>query len=250
MKKILFLTSSLVINSLFVSGQQRAAVIGLTKMKTNVTFANVPSDSSPTCYLEEGKDYNDSLVFRLLKSKVDSIATVLGYKMIPEDSVINTEQYKTRSLANAKLMKHRDPKTYTPELHAKGYGYVESNGLGGINYMSDYFSIPSNPDVIINVIYDFDVNIGTLLGQESVKLRGYVHLTAYSKKKKIFKMTATYNDPTKITYQKNPKSCWGNEITEDISKLQLEVIKTTFNKLDEDLEKAKADVKKFSEKNK
>lgn len=251
MKKTLLLTIALTINGLVVIGQQqRAAVIGLSKMKTNVTFTNGTSDVSPVCYLEEGKGYNDSLVFAMLKSKVDSIATVVGYALIPQDSVLNAEKYKARSLENAKLAKHRDPKQFTPEILAPGYGSVETNGLGGINYMEDYFSIPSNPDVIIHALYDFDVNITTIGGVETVRLKAYVHVAAYSKKKRIFKMATYYTDPKKIAFAKNPKSCWGNDITEDISQLQMDVIKKTINKLDEDMEKVKADVKKFNEKNK
>jgi hypothetical protein len=98
----------------------------------------------------------DSMGLARLRSKIDSIMPLMGFKLLPDDSVVTTEAYKEISETVRAPMRYNSAST--SELPAKGFGFISTSGLGGLNYLKEYFKIPANPDLVIGSYTEFDIN--------------------------------------------------------------------------------------------
>ena len=250
MKKTTNLIIGLMILAFQSFSQERTAWIGLSKIKTNFVFPTLPSDQSPVCYFTEQKSFSDSLAFSALKSKVDSILTAAGLTIIAEDSVINAASFKKRAAENRILDKNKDPMKSAPVICPAGYGPIEGNGMGGINYMEDYYSIPAKPEILITAEFDFDLSLSqsTPSSEKYLQLKSFIYVYGYAGKKQLFKMKAVYYDPKFIPFKPNEKSCWGYDILGDIGEKQQKALEITINRLTEDSEKTKEKLQKYREK--
>lgn len=230
--------------------QERTAWIGLSKMKTNFVFPSTSSDVSPTCYFTESNSFSDSLAFVSLKSKVDSLLTLAGLVLIPEDSVLTAETFKMRVAENRKLEKNKDPLKFPPVTCPAGYGPLEGNGLGGLNYLEDYYAIPAKPEIVITAEFDFDLSLSqrTPTSEKYLELKTFIYVYGYAGKKQLFKMKSVYFDPKHISFKPKEKSCWGYEITEDIGRKQQQALNIAIEKLTEDLENTRGKMQKYREK--
>lgn len=250
MKKSSYLIIGLTTLSFLSFSQEKAAWIGLSKIKTNFVFPALPSDQSPVCFFTEQKSFSDSLAFSTLKSKVDSILTLAGLRIIPEDSVIHEERFKLRVAENRKLERNKDPLKSPPVICPAGYGPIEGNGLGGINFLDDYYSISAKPEIVITAEFDFDLSLSqrTPTSEKYLELKTFVYVYGYAGKKQLFKLKTSYYDPKYIQFKSNPKSCWGYDITEDIGLKQQKALEIAIGKLSEDSAKTTEKLQKYREK--
>jgi hypothetical protein len=205
---------------------------------------------SPTCYFTESNSFSDSLAFASLKSKVDSLLTLAGLVLIPEDSVLTAETFKMRVAENRKLEKNKDPLKFPPVTCPAGYGPLEGNGLGGLNYLEDYYAIPAKPEIVITAEFDFDLSLSqrTPTSEKYLELKTFIYVYGYAGKKQLFKMKSVYFDPKHISFKPKEKSCWGYEITEDIGRKQQQALNIAIEKLTEDLENTRGKMQKYREK--
>lgn len=250
MKKTTYLMIGLIFLSFKSFSQERTAWIGLSKMKTNFTFPTTSGAVAPVCYFTEQKSFSDSLAFSALKSKVDSILTAAGLVIIPENDVTTAESFKKRVAENRKLEKGKDPLQFPPVTCPEGYGPLEGNGLGGLNYLEDYYAIPAKPEILITAEFDFDLSLSqrTPTSEKYLELKTFIYVYGYAGKKQIFKLKSVYFDPKHIQFKPNVKSCWGYDITEDIGAKQQQALNIAIGKLTEDLENTKGKMQKYREK--
>ncbi|MDI9340553.1 MAG: hypothetical protein QM534_08270 [Sediminibacterium sp.] len=244
MTKIAFYISSVVpLLSINLSAQtiRKAAIIGLSTFKTDVTHVGsnpVISDNS-NCFVPNGKLYTDSMGTGRLKLLIDSFLPLMNFRLISPDSILNSEAYKAVSEKIKSSMQHAA--NSTSELPAKGYGYLSTNGLGGVNYLNEYFQIPHKPDIVIDAYLEFDVNheVNAVLKTSKVNMYCSVFIKAYNPKgKKVFKFNITYKDktPVPVPVPVTPISnCWGNVVKDDIGKYQLLALEGVLKKLKEEL---------------
>jgi hypothetical protein len=245
MKKTLLLTTILTMISISSFAQKRAALVGLTKEATRIDYTG--TDVRPVCYLVESATYNDALMFNIYKAKIDSIMNVLGFVMIPQDSVLNTELYKTK--IKKALKKRRMTENKTPDIPAEGFAHFEKTTFNGLLEGTDFFVSPANPEVYVVADYRTEINLQFILGIPVVNLGGDACIRVFTDKKNIFDMWTTHTAKSyAVPFVKDVYSCWGYTITEDIGVLQMEVIKATFSKLDEKIAKAEESVRKHYEK--
>lgn len=225
--------------------QRKAAIIGLSSYRANVVHSYT-NQEIPTCYVKNGETYNDSIAFLKLANKIDSILTTLDFQLIPSEEVINDPVYTDLSADN--LKRRRQQPNLSPQKPAKGYGYVEGNGLGGVNYLKEYFKIAANPDMVIDAYTSYDLKL-----TESVKgnmAKGFVlcdiRFTGYSpKKKKIIKFKSSFKTPMALAIERDTKTCWGYRITGDYGQLQMKALTGALKKLDDVFADQKASVEKF-----
>jgi hypothetical protein len=245
MKKIktTIILLSLIVNSL-LSQNKNAGVAFLYEMKPEVTFygMNPPRSSDvPKIYYQHGNGFSSKRLFDTLTTKIASILPQMGLRLIIEDSIINTENYKALVVKNKSEI--------TPNYIIKeGYAFPANFALLFKNDGND-------PSVMIEVYADFELNNSTdmsLSGNGKMLTDINLSLTVVgydSKKKKVFSFK-TKNKPYKTTdfrvaLKQSSTSNWGYEIAEDITNKEILCIIDAFKQIDEDLPKQIEKVSKF-----
>lgn len=247
MRKILL--AVFLLNALNNSAQTKtAAIIGLSSSKTTVSYiGKTPAvvNDDGRCLADFSKNYNDSLGFVSLKFKIDSVLTLMGFRLLPEDSILKTENYREISKKISGPMRYADKPSL--KILASGYGYTEPSGFGSLAYLKEYFKMNPKPDIVIDAMVDFNINIATdsKTQKDKVNVVCVLYFKSFTENnKKPFKFRVNYTHPHNIAV-KVAKNCWGFEIIEDISQYKKEALKEALKLIDEDLKKEIEDVNKF-----
>ena len=223
--------------------QNRLAYIGLTKQRTNIEF--IYKDAvTPKCFFNEDADYDEQFAFQKIKQRTDSMLTELGFNIIPEDSVVNSDAYRAISEEVEKMYKHAENR----ETQAKGYGQIHLMGLGAIQNIGNYFTIPSNPDVVANVIYSYTYKLNIINGVKTLSVECYVYLGVFTKKKKVFSISATHRALEHISIVRNDKSCWGFDINQNTNAVKYRALGSALDKLKKKMDGAQKSVEKYNAK--
>lgn len=228
---------------------KKAALIGLSAYKNNVTYVGKtpPVTNAPTCLVPHGHFYTDSITFALVKLKIDSVLPLMGYRRLPDDSVIVTPAYNELARTIREPMRYQSAPTQ--EMPAKGFSYISWTGFGKINYAKDFFEIPASPDLIMVAQVNFDINISTVNSKDEAHVECEVLIKAFDKRnKKVFKLSQRFKNPDPVITKPSSATCWGREIVNDISDAQKYALIEALKKMDQELPQEIADVKEANDK--
>lgn len=223
----------------FYGQSRKAALTFLNSSRPEVTFYEMKpprQPDTPRVFFKNGLQYNDTITYNILKKKVKDILPQLSFRLIPEDSVITTANYK-KIVSDNVLAKESNDRT------AEGYVYPSYTPFGGINYAKSYFESEPIPDIVIEAKSYFELN--NAYGKKYAGANGYssniVCVTTIKgfniKGKKLFKLDARYTNPTNVKLRPSAFSGWGSEIDEDISIYQKEALMECLKLIDLELPK-------------
>jgi hypothetical protein len=224
----------LIVNSLLA--QTKKAAIGfLYTYKPEVTFygnANAMNYANQHFYFGHGATFNDNILFTDFKLNIKSMMSKLGFRLVEEDSIINTDEYKN-------LVKKNAPDKGPSCVVANGYAYAANFGL--------LFSKTSpNPDVMIEAYGDFDLNV---IDVNNAYLVYTMTVVGYNeKKKKVFSFKAKElkgDKRIKVKLKPSYTSGWGYEIAEDISQKQSDCVTFALAQIEEQIPEQIEKVKEF-----
>jgi len=181
----------------------------------------------PRSFFTNGASFNDQLLFDSITSKIRQILPSLGFRLVPEDSIITKESYKELVKKNASS---RTPN----QLEAKGYAYAANFALLFNNDGND-------PDVMIEAYGSFDLDFSNPTSGIKARLLYTMTIVGYdSKKKKVFVFKTKNKGPkdqkVMVTIRPaNNAGYAGHEIAEDVSQKQMECLLDAFKQIDEQL---------------
>lgn len=230
MKKtfILFFISLVTVIS---SAQTKKAAIGfLSTVRPEITYygmyPSAPAET-PRAFFVHGASFSDALLFDSIKSKIRQIVPALGFRLVPEDSIITKESYKELVKKNASS---KSPNEYL----AKGYAYPANFALLFNNDGND-------PDLMIEAYAEFDLDFSNPTSGIAARLLYKMTIVGYnSKKKKVFQFKTNNKGPKdhKVKVEVRPATnagYAGHEIAEDISQKEMECLMDAFKQIDEQL---------------
>ena len=223
---------------------RKAALIFLQTSRPQVTFFGssiVRPTDAPKIFFENGASFKDTTMFNALKNKLNSLLPQLGFRLLPEDSVITTDNYK-------EMIKKAEPGKMPNEIIAKGYASIYASAFG-LNEANKYFEIPPVPDVVLEATAYFELNyLGVQFGKtlNYATLNCGVFIKAFnSKGKKVFKFNELYKSTTHVLLQPDIRSPWGWVINGDISILQKETLDETLKLIDAEIPEQKEKIDKY-----
>lgn len=240
MKKII-LSVSLISSLLTGFSQTKKAAIGfLSTLRPEITYYGMyPSapPETPRSFFIHGTSFNDQILFDSIKSKIKHIMPALGFRLIPEDSIITKDNYKALVKKNASS---RGPN----EFSEKGYAYAANFALLFNNDGND-------PDVMIEAYGSYELNFSNPPKGIEARLIFSMTIVGYdSKKKKVFSFTTKNKGPkdNKVMVAVKPAAnsgYSGHIIAEDISQKEMECLMDAFKQIDADMPKQIEKVTKF-----
>lgn len=227
---------SLLISSLTGFAQtKKAGIAFLSTLNPEVTFYGMypprPSEG-PRVFFKNGTTFTDSALFQSIKLKIAAMLPQLGFRLMPEDSIITSSNYK-------ELAKKNYSGKTANDILAKGYAYPANFAL--------LFTGTNDPDIMIEANGYFEMDNANKADGKLVSTLIYkMTIVAYNnKKKKVFSFKTKYKHPEPVKTAGSNASPWGYDIIEDLSAKEFDCLNESFKQIDSDMPEQLEKVNKF-----